>query len=394
MIVINSLKYFTKHLQDLPERNFQRLKAKERSIQKLEEANPDYFKSLPHVITISFTRCSIFGDLNYARFHRELGGVRRYFIYAVPNLFASSVASLIAIPALVLKTTISALLILKNMWNKSFVDATDPFLNDASDLIDALLMAVSGVALGVAKLAFAIFRDPYQVYLERRELRNNPEGNIALIGVDPQKTFVKGGNLAVQDGELIVGPGRKLINAAAAANIFVFFTEDWHPKNHISYAANAGLPVLTTVEARGLKDQVLWPAHAMQGTAEAGFLDGLPMEKVNYVVRKGYGVDDSYSGFFDNGKIHATVLHELLQSRNVKKLIMFGLATNYCVMFTAQDAKALGYEGVIVGDACKGTSSEETEKAKIMLEEQRIRFVNTEDVIRDGKLVFPAAPTL
>lgn len=389
MTVTNSFKCFIKHFQDLPERNFQRLKAKEQAIHKIEVESPEYFISLPHIIKTSFTRCSIFGDLNYARFHRELGGVRRYFIYAVPNLFVSAVASLIAIPALVLKTTISALLILKNMWNKSFVDATDPFLNNASDLMDALLMAVSGVALGIAKLALSIFRDPYQIYLERRELRNNPEGNIALIGVDPQKTFVKGGNLAVPDGELIADTAREMMNAAAVTEILTILTQDWHDGDHISYAANAGLPVFTTVEARGLKDQVLWPAHAMQNTAEAGFLDELPMDKVKYVVRKGYGLDDSYSGFFDNGKVHATVLHELLQSRNVKKLILFGLATDFCVNFTAQDAKELGYDVVIVEDASKGTSSATTQQAKIMLQEKGIRFVNTKDVIHDGKLLFP-----
>jgi nicotinamidase/pyrazinamidase len=390
MCVVSCFKSFVSHFKNLPERNFQRLKAKEQVIVEMEQSHPDYFKTLPNVIKASFFDRSVFGNLNYARFHQEQGGVRRYYIYAVPHLFTSAIASVVAVPALILKTAFSALMILKDISKNGWIDATDPFLNNAYDLGDAAFMAATGLAFGIAKLAISIFRDPYQIYLEKRELRNNPEGNVALIGVDLQKTFVKGGNLAVPEGELIAGPSAELMNAAGEKDI-IALTQDWHGRRHISFAVNSGLRKFSSVEVSGLKGQTLWPAHGMQGTEEAGFLDGLPLKKVHFVVKKGYAdYVDSYSGFFDNNKINATPLHELLQSMNVKKLIQFGIATNVCVNFTAVHAKELGYDVVIVEDASRGTNSDDVAKAKAALEQTGVRFVNTRDVIQNGKLVFPA----
>ncbi len=170
----------------------------------------------------------------------------------------------------------------------------------------------------------------------------------ALIVVDVQNDFLPGGALAVPDGDAVINP----INELMKGFDFVVATQDWHPVHHSSFAStHTGSSPGEVIDLNGL-NQVLWPDHCVQGSAGASFASALNVERFAAIVRKGVDAAvDSYSGFFDNGKRHDTGLHGLLQSKGVTEVHVVGLATDYCVNFTARDALALGYT-TIVHRAC------------------------------------------
>ena len=171
----------------------------------------------------------------------------------------------------------------------------------------------------------------------------------ALICVDIQNDFAKGGALAVPDGDDVA-----LVANAVEADLVVA-TQDWHPQDHGSFAANhAGKQEGDVVELGGL-EQILWPVHCVQASRGAEFLDTLDASRLDAVFRKGTDPTiDSYSGFFDNGKRKATGLHDYLNERGVTRVLVLGLATDYCVKFTALDAVALGFETVLIEAGCRG----------------------------------------
>jgi nicotinamidase/pyrazinamidase len=173
----------------------------------------------------------------------------------------------------------------------------------------------------------------------------------ALILVDLQDDFMPGGALAVREGDLVVPLANQLMHRFP----LVAATQDWHPANHGSFAANhAGKKPGDVVDLHGLP-QVLWPVHCVQDTPGAAFHRNLDVKRIAQVFRKGTDPTvDSYSGFFDNGRRRATGLGEFLKGRGVDEVYVLGLATDYCVKFTALDACALGFRTFLIEDACRG----------------------------------------
>ena len=174
----------------------------------------------------------------------------------------------------------------------------------------------------------------------------------ALIIVDMQNDFCPGGALPVKDGKTIVS----VINGLMKKFDLVVATQDWHPKDHGSFASNNGKKPGEMIVLNGL-DQILWPDHCVQGTPGAAFVKGLDVKRIAKVFQKGMdkGVD-SYSGFFDNGHKNATGLGDYLKLQKVIEVYVVGLATDYCVKFTSVDAVGLGFKTFLITEACKGVN--------------------------------------
>ena len=162
----------------------------------------------------------------------------------------------------------------------------------------------------------------------------------ALLVIDVQNDFCPKGALAVKEGDAIIHK----INAAMHQFNIVVLTQDWHPTDHKSFASSyENKKPFDTVEMF-YGSQVLWPDHCIQGSVGARFHPNLNHEKAHVIVRKGSNPDvDSYSAFFENDKVTPTGLHGYLKDRDVTDLTLVGLATDYCVAFSAIDAANLGY---------------------------------------------------
>jgi len=202
----------------------------------------------------------------------------------------------------------------------------------------------------------------------------------ALILVDIQNDFLPGGALAVPDGDAVVPVANAL---AAEAFDVVAATQDWHPAGHGSFASqHPGRKVGDVVELHGLQ-QVLWPDHCVEGTAGARFASGLAVERIGKVVRKGTdpGID-SYSTFFDNAHRKATGLADYLRERGVGAVFLAGLATDYCVRFSALDAVELGFRAHVVLDGCRGVelAAGDVERAVGEMAAAGVRMLEAADV--------------
>lgn len=189
----------------------------------------------------------------------------------------------------------------------------------------------------------------------------------ALIIVDVQNDFCPGGALAVAGGDLVV----PVINAMLPRFDVVVATQDWHPRDHASFAANhSGTQVGQVIELGGLA-QVLWPPHCVQNTVGADLRADLDMSGLDGLFKKGTDpLVDSYSGFFDNGRRHATGLGDYLKGRGVTSVFVCGLATDYCVKWTALDALSLGFVTTVVSDACRGVELQSGDSARALAEVQ------------------------
>ena len=172
----------------------------------------------------------------------------------------------------------------------------------------------------------------------------------ALIIVDMQNDFLPGGALAVAGGDEIVDE----INRISKTYDLVVATQDWHPHNHGSFASQHEGARLYEMGVLAGMPQVMWPDHCVQGTFGADLTKHLDQERVEAIFRKGTDAKiDSYSAFFDNGHLRATGLAGYLQGRGVTDVHIAGLAADYCVWYTAQDAIALGFEAAILLDATR-----------------------------------------
>jgi nicotinamidase/pyrazinamidase len=177
--------------------------------------------------------------------------------------------------------------------------------------------------------------------------------NKAFIIVDVQNDFLPGGALAVPGGDAVI----PVINARQAQFDLVLATQDWHPPGHGSFAsAHPGRKPGEVILLNGLT-QILWPDHCVQGTHGAAFGPGLDTTRVSRIFHKGTdpGVD-SYSGLFDNGHRKDTGLADFLRDERVTDVYIAGLATDYCVKFTALDAVHLGYRTHVIKAACRGVN--------------------------------------
>ena len=171
----------------------------------------------------------------------------------------------------------------------------------------------------------------------------------ALIVVDVQNDFCPGGALAVMGGDEIVDP----INEAMAGFDAVILTQDWHPVGHSSFASSHYAESFSSIEMP-YGPQVLWPDHCVQGTTGALFHRALRSDRADLVLRKGYrSAIDSYSAFFENDQITTTGLEGYLNSRGLRDLTFAGLATDYCVAFSALDAARQGFQVTVDTGLCR-----------------------------------------
>jgi len=172
----------------------------------------------------------------------------------------------------------------------------------------------------------------------------------ALLVIDMQNDFCPGGALAVARGDEII----PRINALLAEYAVRVLTQDWHPLGHASFAANhpGAAPFSTIPMPYGA--QVLWPSHCVQGTDGAAFHPALNTDAADLVLRKGFrAAIDSYSAFFDNDRATPTGLEGYLRARGVTDLVLVGLATDFCVAWSALDAARLGFGVTVLEDACR-----------------------------------------
>ncbi len=172
----------------------------------------------------------------------------------------------------------------------------------------------------------------------------------ALIVIDVQNDFCPGGALAVTDGDQIV-PGINDLMAQADA---VVLTQDWHPAGHSSFASGHDGHDPYALIQMPYGPQVLWPDHCIQGSTGAAFHTGLNTDRADMIIRKGYNpAIDSYSAFFENDHKTPTGLEGYLRTRGIDMLTMVGLATDFCVNFSAVDAAKLGFDVTVRMDLCR-----------------------------------------
>ena len=172
----------------------------------------------------------------------------------------------------------------------------------------------------------------------------------ALIVIDVQNDFCPGGALAVPEGDLIVPQINALMDEAEA----VILTQDWHPAGHLSFASSHPGHAPYEMIDMPYGKQVLWPDHCIQGTQGAAFHPDLNTDRADMIVRKGYrpGID-SYSAFFENDHVTPTGLEGYLSTRGIEHLTLVGLATDFCVNFSAADAAKLGFDVTVRMDLCR-----------------------------------------
>jgi nicotinamidase/pyrazinamidase len=176
-----------------------------------------------------------------------------------------------------------------------------------------------------------------------------------LLVIDVQNCFLPGGSLAVKDGEQVI----PVINRIAKGFANVVMTQDWHTPGHISFASvHAGKKPFETIDLAYGK-QVLWPDHCVQGTEGAALSKELSIPQAGLVIRKGFHKDvDSYSAFTEADGKTTTGLAAYLKARQIERLFVAGLATDFCVAWTALDSRKAGFETYVVEDACRGIDTQ------------------------------------
>lgn len=201
----------------------------------------------------------------------------------------------------------------------------------------------------------------------------------ALLIVDVQNDFLPGGALGVTDGDQIV----PVINALQKHFDLVVATQDWHPTDHGSFAANhPGKEVGEFIDLNGVK-QILWPVHCVQDSEGAEFHADLNRERWTAVFQKGIqSMVDSYSGFFDNNRQGDTGLSTFLKEKAVDELYICGLATDYCVKFTVLDALSEGFNTFLISDATKAVNlhSDDYEKALNEMAQNGANIIVSQDL--------------
>ncbi len=202
----------------------------------------------------------------------------------------------------------------------------------------------------------------------------------AFLVIDVQNDFCPGGALAVPGGDEVV----PRINELAGRFEHVLLTQDWHPPGHLSFASShAGKAPFETVEL-AYGSQILWPDHCVRGTPGAAFHPELRLDRAELVLRKGFRrAIDSYSAFFENDHRTPTGLAGYLRERGVETLYLAGLATDFCVQYSALDGRAVGFEVYVVEDAVRGIDTQGSlEEAWRQMDAAGVRVVSAEEVVR------------
>ena len=181
-----------------------------------------------------------------------------------------------------------------------------------------------------------------------------------LLVVDVQNDFCPGGGLGVPDGDEVV----PVVNRLAKKFAHVVLTQDWHPRGHLSFtSSNPGTQAFQTIEV-AYGAQVMWPDHCIQGTPGAEFRADLDIPNAELVLRKGYHrAIDSYSAFYENDRTTHTGLAGYLHERGFERVFMVGLAFDFCVRYSAEDAHREGFEVVVVEDGCRSIDLESSTAA-------------------------------
>ena len=199
-------------------------------------------------------------------------------------------------------------------------------------------------------------------------------GNSVLLVIDVQNDFCPGGRLAVKDGDRVV----LFINGIMGKFGKVVATQDWHPEDHLSFASNHPGKEVMEIETIDGIEQVLWPDHCIQGTEGANFYPGLNIENISLILRKGMDKRiDSYSAFFENDKKTSTGLDGYLRNLHIDTVYLTGLATDYCVYYTAIDAVKLGYRTNLFIKGSRGVNFPEgnVERAVNDMKERGVKII-------------------
>ncbi len=202
----------------------------------------------------------------------------------------------------------------------------------------------------------------------------------ALLIIDVQNDFCPGGNLPVSDGDKII----PVINQLSPFFDCVVQTQDWHPLNHTSFASNH--PGKSPYDTIGLPygEQVLWPNHCVKGSRGADFHPELDTLHASLIIRKGYNPNiDSYSAFYENDQTTITGLNGFLKEMNVDTVFIAGLATDFCVKWSALDAIKNGYITYIVSDAVKGIDIDNSVELSVKeMCDNGVEFIESHDLLR------------
>ena len=196
-------------------------------------------------------------------------------------------------------------------------------------------------------------------------------GNSVLLVIDVQNDFCPGGRLAVKDGDRVVPFINEIMDKFVA-------TQDWHPEDHLSFASNHPGKEVMEIETIDGIEQVLWPDHCIQGTEGANFYPGLNIENISLILRKGMDKRiDSYSAFFENDKKTSTGLDGYLRNLHIDTVYLTGLATDYCVYYTAIDAVKLGYRTNLFIKGSRGVNFPEgnVERAVNDMKERGVKII-------------------
>jgi nicotinamidase/pyrazinamidase len=198
-----------------------------------------------------------------------------------------------------------------------------------------------------------------------------------LLIIDPQVDFCPGGALAVPQGDQVIGP----INAFAETFSHCVLSQDWHPRDHASFASQHGVAPFSLIQMP-YGEQVAWPDHCVQDTPGAQFHPDLKLAHVQKIIRKGADREiDSYSAFLENDHVTPTGLGPYLERQGAKRLFLAGLALDYCVRFTAEDAVRLGFEAVVILDACRAIAAETQAAAMESFERLGVRTATSAAVL-------------
>lgn len=210
--------------------------------------------------------------------------------------------------------------------------------------------------------------------------RENDMTKKALIMVDLQNDFCLGGSLAVPGGDDIV----PLANQLQAHFDCIIATQDWHPHDHTSFAANhSGQGVGDIIEIEHIQ-QILWPVHCVQASNGAKFHPALNVAKINKIFHKGVDKNiDSYSAFFDNAHLRSTGLADYLREHDIEEVYLIGLATDYCVKYSALDAAHLGFNVYVIKDACRAVELKagDAEAAFAEMQSAGVTLIEVADIV-------------
>ncbi|CEG67684.1 hypothetical protein RMATCC62417_04076 [Rhizopus microsporus] len=211
---------------------------------------------------------------------------------------------------------------------------------------------------------------------------------VALILVDIQNDFLEGGSLQVPESLTILKPVNELIEYIKSKHGLIIATQDWHPKDHISFASNHPKKnVFDTVqiEVEGATlDQVLWPDHCVQNSSGAELSKALNAHHIDYIVKKGMNRQvDSYSAFADNNYCEVTELAKILYQHFIEQVIIVGLAADYCVKFTCLDAIKFGFKTILVKEGTKAVDSNNIESTFQYLQSKGVLVQSVFDIIHN-----------